>query len=57
MSMVCVVARGPGAMFGNMVCVANSSLVDISVVHAATKSHVGVRGPTEAGWGGMVWGV
>lgn len=41
MAMFCVVARGPEAMSGNMVCVAKSSLVDISVGHAATKNYVG----------------
>lgn len=41
MFMVCVVARCPGTISGNMVCVATSSLVDIYVGHIATKSHLG----------------
>lgn len=41
MFMVYVIVRYPGAMSGNMVCVATSSLVDISIGHIATKSHVG----------------
>ena len=50
MSMVYVVARGPGAMSRIALLVASSSLVDISVGHAVTKSYVGVHGPTEV-WG------
>lgn len=46
---ICVVVRGPGSMSENMVCVATSSLVDISVDHVATMRHVGVHDPTKAG--------